>query len=64
LRTGRRELTKSLIGHLIAGTGAVEAALRPGGHGILPVNANLVGGTECDLDFVRDQPRFDGSVAM
>ena len=52
--------TKSLMGHLIAGTGAVEAALCALAihHGILPVNANLVErDPECDLDFVRDQPR-------
>ena len=52
--------TKSLMGHLIAGTGAVEAALCALAihHGILPVNANLVErDPECDLDFVRGQPR-------
>jgi 3-oxoacyl-(acyl-carrier-protein) synthase len=52
--------TKSLMGHLIAGTGAVEAALCALAihHGVLPVNANLVErDPECDLDFVRDQPR-------
>ena len=52
--------TKSLTGHLIAGTGAVEAALCALAihHGVLPVNANLVEpDPECDLDFVRDQPR-------
>ena len=52
--------TKSLMGHLIAGTGAVEAALCALAihHGILPVNANLVErDPECDLDFVCDQPR-------
>jgi 3-oxoacyl-[acyl-carrier-protein] synthase II len=52
--------TKSLMGHLIAGTGAVEAALCALAihHGVLPVNANLLEpDPECDLDFVRDQPR-------
>jgi 3-oxoacyl-[acyl-carrier-protein] synthase II len=52
--------TKSLMGHLIAGTGAVEAALCALAihHCVLPVNANLVEpDPECDLDFVRDQPR-------
>jgi 3-oxoacyl-[acyl-carrier-protein] synthase II len=52
--------TKSLMGHLIAGTGAVEAALCALAihHGVLPVNANLVEpDPECDLDFVRDRPR-------
>jgi 3-oxoacyl-(acyl-carrier-protein) synthase len=52
--------TKGLMGHLIAGTGAVEAALCALAihHSVLPVNANLVEpDPECDLDFVRDQPR-------
>jgi beta-ketoacyl-acyl-carrier-protein synthase II len=52
--------TKSLMGHLIAGTGAVEAALCALAihHGVLPVNANLVEpDPECDLDFVRDRAR-------
>jgi 3-oxoacyl-[acyl-carrier-protein] synthase II len=52
--------TKSLMGHLIAGTGAVEAALCALAihHGVLPVNANLVEpDPECDLDFVREEPR-------
>ena len=52
--------TKSLMGHLIAGTGAVEAALCALAihHGILPVNANLVErDPECDLDFVRGRSR-------
>jgi beta-ketoacyl-acyl-carrier-protein synthase II len=52
--------TKSLMGHLIAGAGAVEAALCALAihHGVLPVNANLAEtDPECDLDFVRGQPR-------
>jgi beta-ketoacyl-acyl-carrier-protein synthase II len=52
--------TKSLMGHLIAGAGAVEAAVCALAihHGTLPVNANLAAADpECDLDFVRDQPR-------
>ena len=52
--------TKSLMGHLIAGTGAVEAALCALAihHGAAPVNANLAApDPECDLDFVRGQPR-------
>jgi len=61
-RTGQVAVssTKSLMGHLIAGTGAVEAALCALAihHGVLPVNANLVEpDPECDLDFVRDQSR-------
>jgi len=52
--------TKSLMGHLIAGAGAVEGALCALAihHGVMPVNANLAeADPECDLDFVRDQPR-------
>jgi len=52
--------TKSLMGHLIAGAGAVEAAICALAihRGVLPVNANLeAADPECDLDFVRGQPR-------
>jgi 3-oxoacyl-[acyl-carrier-protein] synthase II len=52
--------TKSLMGHLIAGAGAVEAALCALAiyHGTLPVNANLSErDPECDLQFVCNQPR-------
>ncbi len=52
--------TKSLMGHLIAGAGAVEGALCALAiyHGVMPVNANLAEpDPECDLDFVRDRPR-------
>jgi beta-ketoacyl-acyl-carrier-protein synthase II len=52
--------TKSLMGHLIAGAGAVEAAVCALAihRGIMPVNANLASpDPECDLDFVRGQPR-------
>jgi beta-ketoacyl-acyl-carrier-protein synthase II len=52
--------TKSLMGHLIAGAGAVEAAVCALAiqRGVLPVNANLTApDPECDLDFVRGQPR-------
>jgi beta-ketoacyl-acyl-carrier-protein synthase II len=52
--------TKSLMGHLIAGAGAVEAAVCALAihRGVLPVNANLATpDPECDLDFVRGQPR-------
>jgi 3-oxoacyl-[acyl-carrier-protein] synthase II len=51
--------TKSLMGHLIAGAGAVEAAacvlsIRDA---MLPVNANLEEpDPDCDLNFVRDHP--------
>jgi 3-oxoacyl-(acyl-carrier-protein) synthase len=47
------------MGHLIAGAGAVEAAVCALAihHGVLPVSANLVTpDPECDLDFVRGQP--------
>jgi 3-oxoacyl-(acyl-carrier-protein) synthase len=52
--------TKSLMGHLIAGAGAVEAAICALAihHGLLPLNANLhEPDPECALDFVRDRPR-------
>jgi 3-oxoacyl-[acyl-carrier-protein] synthase II len=52
--------TKSLMGHLIAGAGAVEAAVCALAihRGVMPVNANLSApDPECDLDFVRGQPR-------
>jgi beta-ketoacyl-acyl-carrier-protein synthase II len=53
--------TKSLMGHLIASAGAVEAAVCALAihHGVLPVNANLAApDPECDLDFVRGQARM------
>ena len=52
--------TKSLMGHLIAGAGAVEAAICALAmhHAALPVNANLEEpDPECDLNFVRRQGR-------
>ena len=52
--------TKSVMGHLIAAAGAVEAAICALAiqHGVLPVNANLREvDPECDLDIVRDEPR-------
>jgi beta-ketoacyl-acyl-carrier-protein synthase II len=52
--------TKSLMGHLIAAAGAVEAAVCALAihHGRLPVNANLVEpDPDCALDIVRDAPR-------
>jgi 3-oxoacyl-[acyl-carrier-protein] synthase II len=52
--------TKSLMGHLIAGAGAVEAVVCALAihHDVLPVNANLATpDPECDLDFVRGEPR-------
>jgi beta-ketoacyl-acyl-carrier-protein synthase II len=52
--------TKSLIGHLIAGAGAVEAAICALAihHGTLPVNANLAEpDPECDLTFVLGAAR-------
>jgi 3-oxoacyl-[acyl-carrier-protein] synthase II len=51
--------TKSLIGHLIAGAGAVEAAICALAvhHATLPVSANLdQPDPQCDLNFVRGQP--------
>jgi 3-oxoacyl-(acyl-carrier-protein) synthase len=52
--------TKSVMGHLIAAAGAVEAAICAATihHGMLPVNANLrEPDPDCDLDIVRDEPR-------
>ena len=52
--------TKSLMGHLIAGAGAVEAAICALAihHGVLPVNANLEElDPECNLTFVGGRPR-------
>jgi beta-ketoacyl-acyl-carrier-protein synthase II len=51
--------TKSLMGHLIAGAGAVEAAVCALAirHATLPVNANLADpDPQCALNFVRDRP--------
>ena len=52
--------TKSLMGHLIAAAGAVEAAVCALAihHGLSPANANLtVADPECDLDIVRGGAR-------
>ena len=52
--------TKSVMGHLIAAAGAVEAAICALAihHGTLPVNANLRDpDPDCDVDIVRDAPR-------
>jgi beta-ketoacyl-acyl-carrier-protein synthase II len=52
--------TKSVMGHLIAAAGAVEAAVCALAihHGVLPVNANLrEPDPECELDIVRGEPR-------
>jgi len=52
--------TKSVMGHLIAAAGAVEAAVcaLAISHGTLPVNANLTElDPDCDVDVVRDAPR-------
>jgi len=52
--------TKSVMGHLIAAAGAVEAAICALAihHGTLPVNANLRElDRDCDVDIVRDAPR-------
>jgi 3-oxoacyl-(acyl-carrier-protein) synthase len=52
--------TKSVMGHLIAAAGAVEAGVCALAihHSTLPVNANLrTPDPECDVDIIRDQPR-------
>jgi 3-oxoacyl-(acyl-carrier-protein) synthase len=52
--------TKSVMGHLIAAAGAVEAAVCALAiqHGEMPVNANLRElDPECGLNIVRDEPR-------
>jgi len=52
--------TKSVMGHLIAAAGAVEAAVCALAiqHGVLPVNANLKEvDPDCDLNIVRGDPR-------
>jgi beta-ketoacyl-acyl-carrier-protein synthase II len=51
--------TKSLMGHLISGAGAVEAAICALAirHSTLPVSANLDDpDPQCDLNFVREKP--------
>ncbi len=51
--------TKSLMGHLIAGAGAVEAAVCALSirHAMLPVNANLAeSDPDCDLNFICERP--------
>ena len=58
--------TKSTMGHLIAAAGAVEVALCALAirDGLMPINANLREvDPDCDLNFVRDQPRR-GRVRM
>ena len=52
--------TKSVMGHLIAAAGAVEAAICALAihHSTLPLNANLRDlDPDCDVDIVRDAPR-------
>jgi len=52
--------TKSVMGHLIAAAGAVEAGICALAihHSTLPVNANLrEPDPDCDVDIVRDAPR-------
>jgi len=52
--------TKSVMGHLIAAAGAVEAAVCALAihHSTLPVNANLRElDPDCEVDVVRDAPR-------
>jgi 3-oxoacyl-[acyl-carrier-protein] synthase II len=52
--------TKSVMGHLIAAAGAVEAGICALAihHSTLPVSANLrTPDPDCDVDIIRDQPR-------
>jgi 3-oxoacyl-(acyl-carrier-protein) synthase len=52
--------TKSVMGHLIAAAGAVEAGICALAihHSTLPLNANLQEpDPDCDVDIVRDTPR-------
>ena len=52
--------TKSVMGHLIAAAGAVEAAVcaKAISAGVMPVNANLrEHDPECDLNLIRDESR-------
>jgi beta-ketoacyl-acyl-carrier-protein synthase II len=59
--------TKSSMGHLIAGAGAVEVAVCALAirHGELPVNANLrEPDPECDLNLVRESARRPVRVAI
>jgi 3-oxoacyl-(acyl-carrier-protein) synthase len=52
--------TKSSMGHLIAGAGAVEVAVcaLAIARGEMPINANLVErDVDCDLNFIVDAPR-------
>ena len=52
--------TKSVMGHLIAAAGAVEAGICALAihHSMLPVNANLrEPDPDCNVDIVRDEPR-------
>ena len=56
--------TKSLMGHLIAAAGAVEAGVCALAihHGVLPVNANLAEpDPECDLDYVPHEG-YEGRI--
>src|SRR5215831_8646398 len=59
--------TKSSMGHLIAGAGAVEVAVCALAirHGELPINANLrEPDPECDLNLVRESSRRPVRVAI
>ena len=59
--------TKSVMGHLIAAAGAVEAAVCALAirHGALPVNANLRElDPDCDVDVVREARRRRVRIAM
>jgi len=59
---------KSMTGHMIAASGAVEAvaAILTLNHGVVPPTINLsVPDPECDLDYVADGPReFHGRTVL